>query len=249
MGNVKTLSRNVNLLNMLLLGVAFFFAQYLAVPMLDFNIKYILPAGERPKHEDERPAGINERVPSISDYLTVADNSLFHPERRIPAEKKAVEQQQPLAQPEIVLYGTLITDDVKLAYLEDLKTPRNTPGRGRRQTTMKIGDNLGGFVLKQIDTDKIVLMRGEEKMMVSVRDTERKKTRETHAAVSSSTPVQTAPKSQQQPASPTSRKAIMARQREALKPERPPQSRPAEIMPPRDAFEQTVVDFFDRKKD
>jgi len=251
MRNIKYLFRNIHLLNVLLLGGTFFFAHYIVVPMLDFNIKYVAPTGGKTIHEKaEKPAGIHERIPSISDYMTVADNNLFHPERKIPSEKKAVaeEKQQPLPQPEIVLYGTLITDDVRLAYLEDLKAPRNTPGRGKRQTIMKIGDSLGGFVLKQIDTDKIVLMRGEEKMMVSVHDTQRKKTRETRAAVSPSTPLQSQPKSQQQPVSPTSRKAVMARQREALKPEPPPQSQPPVIIPPKDAFEQTVVDFFEKKR-
>jgi len=254
MRNINYLFRNIHLLNVLLLGGTFFFAHYIVVPMPDFNIKYMVATGEKTIHEKaEKPVGIHERIPTISDYLIVADNNLFHPERKIPLEKKAVEQQQPvpLPQPDIVLYGTLITDDVRLAYLEDLKAPRNTPGRGKRQTTMKIGDNLGGFVLKQIDTDKIVLMRGEEKMMVSVHDTQRKKTREsqaTQAAVSPSTPLQPQPKSQQQPVSPTSRKAVMARQREALKPEPPPQSQPAVIITPKDTFEQTIVDFFEKKR-
>lgn len=251
MRNIKYLFHNIQLLNVLLLAGTLFFAHYMVVPMLDFNIKYIVPNVGKNIHEKaEKPAGIHERIPSISDYMTVADNNLFHPERKIPSEKKVVEQQQPvpLPQPDIVLYGTLITDDVRLAYLEDLKAPRNTPGRGKRQTTMKIGDNLGGFVLKQIDADKIVLMRGEEKMMVSVHDSQRKKTSETRAAVSPPTPLQTPPKSQQQPASTSSRQAVIERQRKAFKPEPAPRSQPAVTIPPKDAFEQTVVDFFEKKR-
>jgi len=156
-------------------------AYYALFPLMGADIKYALPSpGKTPLIEKAGPLeGLNPAPPS--SYTIIADNNLFHPERKIPPEKKTGEDQQPLPKPDVVLYGTLISDTLRLAYLEDLKAPRNTPGRGRRQTVMKIGDALSGFVLKEIDTDKIVMAKGEEKMTVYVHDPGRLKTRETPA--------------------------------------------------------------------
>jgi hypothetical protein len=101
----------------------------------------------------------------------VGENNLFHPERIIPAEKK---EEKQLPKPEVVLYGTTISDDLKIAYLEDLKAPKSTPGRGRRQLSLRKGDSLGGFILKEISTDKIVMVRGEEVLTVSIYDSHKK---------------------------------------------------------------------------
>jgi hypothetical protein len=104
----------------------------------------------------------------------IADDNLFHPERLIPAGKF---DDQPLEQPEFVLYGTLITDGVRVAYLEDLKSPRSTEGRGRRQEVVKIGDTLSGFTLKEIHQDKVIMERGQDTMVVDLLDSSSKKAR------------------------------------------------------------------------
>jgi len=77
----------------------------------------------------------------------------------------------------------MISNDLSLAYLEDLKAPRNTPGRGKRQVALKKGDSLSGFVLKEIETDKITMVRGEEKLIVAMNDPQKAKAREVAAAV------------------------------------------------------------------
>jgi hypothetical protein len=82
-----------------------------------------------------------------------------------------------LPKPEFVLYGTLITDDLRLAYMEDLKAPRNSPGRGKRQTALKKGDTLSGFTLKEIEADRIIMARGEESLTVKVLGDTAKKER------------------------------------------------------------------------
>jgi type II secretory pathway component PulC len=102
-----------------------------------------------------------EQPPSPLLFSSVGEQNLFHPERIIPVEKPA-----PPPKPELVLYGTLITDEASLAYVEDKKNPRQTPGRGKRVSIMKKGESIGGFVLKEIGPDRIVLMRGDESMTV-----------------------------------------------------------------------------------
>jgi hypothetical protein len=169
---------NFNLLNVLLISATVFFALHILFPTLDFEVKYKLPAAKLIKADTgEKPA--QSHPPSITEYMVIAEENLFHPERKIPPEKK---EEQPLPKPEFVLYGTLITDDMSLAYLEDLKAPRNSPGRGKRQVAMKKGDSMSGFTLKEIETDKIVMLRGEEKLVVPINNPAHPKTREAGGA-------------------------------------------------------------------
>jgi hypothetical protein len=182
---IKRLIKNINMLNVALFTGALFFAFYFFFPALDITAGFTLPAVNKFAAEKEE-TGTEIRIPSVTEYVKISEENLFHPERKIPVEKKADQQQQPLPKPEFVLYGTLITDDLRLAYMEDLKAPRNSPGRGKRQTALKKGDALSGFTLKEIEADHIVMLRGEDKIVVPVnnpsRSKERKETGVTTAA-------------------------------------------------------------------
>jgi hypothetical protein len=235
MRNIKYLFRNIYLLNVLLLGGAIFFAHYILMPMPRFNLQYRLSSIKKALQDKPEQSSGNQHIASISDYIPVADNNLFHPERKIPSEKTVAAQQPSLPQPELVLYGTLITEDKSLAYLEDLKSPRNTLGRGKRQTVMRVGDSLGGFVLKQIDTNKITMARGEEIMQVYIHDMQRKRMREQAITVSPPAPRQPPTKPQQQPpANPSRTTTPLA-----------PYYNPRQGMP-KEAFEQPIFDLFDK---
>jgi hypothetical protein len=197
MTKIRYLFKNITLLNALLMGAIFIMANYTVLPLMNINIKYALPSQKKTFVEKE-PAPSEHDVPSPSDYVIISEENLFHPERRIPPEKKADEAALP--KPEFVLYGTLVSDTTSLAYLEDLKAPRNSPGRGKRQTTLKKGDTMSGFTLKEIDVDKVVMARGEEKMVVPVNDPQRPKTREAAATVAHTAPGKPAPLPQRSPA-------------------------------------------------
>ena len=106
-------------------------------------------------------------VPSAADYAMISEANLFHPERRVPPEKA---EEKVIPKPEIVLYGTLITGDTSVAFIEDKKAPRTTPGRGKRQTAIRKGDNVGGYVLRQIEADRIILVKGDDQIVVKLED-------------------------------------------------------------------------------
>jgi hypothetical protein len=95
----------------------------------------------------------------------VAEENVFHPERRIPPEKR---EEAQLPKPDLVLYGTILNGDVSVAYVEDKKSPYTTPGRGKRPRVLKKGDAIGGFVLKEIDPTRITLVRNDETMVVTL---------------------------------------------------------------------------------
>jgi hypothetical protein len=179
MHKVKNIFRNINLLNIILITSIIILANYTVLPMFNMNIRYTLPAGKKTIGDtDEKPA--DSHIPSLTDYTMIAEENLFHPERKIPAEKKA---EQPLPKPDFVLYGTLITDDIRLAYLEDLKAPYSTLGRGKRQRTMHVGDSLSSYTLTEINHDRIVMVRGDDRIEVKLLDSQLKKTRLTGTTI------------------------------------------------------------------
>jgi type II secretory pathway component PulC len=203
----KTIIRNINVLNILLISVIIMSISYSLFPLLDIKVKYTLPTAKKTV-EDTKEKAVQTQTPSIAEYTMIAEENLFHPERKIPVEKK---EEKPLPKPDFVLYGTLITDDISLAYLEDLKAPYSTPGRGKRQTALRKGDTMSGFTLKEIGPENIVMVRGEENMIVNLNDSSHPKGREVSAvpgAPGQPTPPQppsrsipqSAPSSVQQPA-------------------------------------------------
>jgi hypothetical protein len=166
MVQLRPVLRNINLLNILLLAIVVVFALRVFLPALYQNIRYLLPPAKK-SIDVEQDALLQQKLPSLSDYTIISEENPFHPERKIPIEKIV---EQPLPKPEFVLYGTLIADDLKMAYVEDLKAPRSTSGRGKRQVALKQGDSLSGFALKEIEAGKIVMVRGDDKIIVPIID-------------------------------------------------------------------------------
>lgn len=207
MTRLKYISSNITLCNLLLAAVILFMANATVLPLLSMQVQYTLPLKKIPATQDEgKPEEFS--APSLSDYVIVSEENLFHPERKIPAEKT---EETQLPKPDIVLYGTVVSDNIRIAYLEDLKAPRTTPGRGRRQIALRRGDSLSGFKLTEIQTDYIVMVKGEEKITVHVLDPQKPKTREHIAAT---TPPSSSPAGQpiQPVRAPVPRKPAVTRQ-------------------------------------
>lgn len=162
----RRLIDNLNILNILLAAAAVALFILLDYPLLNTEARLI-----RPKAKPAAVAGAEKAAPASSisymDYAVVAEKNLFHPDRKVPVEKK---DDKLLARPEIVLYGTMIAGDKKLAYIEDKKSPYSTPGRGKRQITLNEGSMISGFKLIEVHEDHIVLTRGDEKMLVRLND-------------------------------------------------------------------------------
>lgn len=170
-GLIRYLYRSINLLNIALLIACILLAIQVISPYYYARPDYKIPQAKPVPLEEE---AIPETVsPSPVEYTMVAEQNLFHPERRIPPEKKSAQE---LPKPELVLYGTFIGDGLNVAYVEDKKKPTSTPGRGNRQTVLKKGDAVSGFVLKEIEPDKIVLVRGDESLVVHLSQGEKPRT-------------------------------------------------------------------------
>jgi hypothetical protein len=176
---MKSLMGHINVLNLLLALGVFFFVHNMLLPLLNARVAYtpatVKKADSAAPPVSEKNAEEAAAVPPQADYGVIAQHNLFHPERKIPIEKKEEIVQ---TKPEFTLYGTLVTGDISLAYMDDKKEARNTPGRGKRQTALRMGDTLTGFVLKEIRPDSVLMIRGEEQMEVKIVTQGRKKERD-----------------------------------------------------------------------
>jgi hypothetical protein len=187
---VRYIYRNINPLNIVLVIGAVLIALGAFSPYFYPQVRYNLPTAKLPPVEEEKPSETAVAAPSMSDYMVIAEQNLFHPDRKIPLEKKEAQQ---LPKPELILYGTLITEEMSVAYVEDKKNPKTSPGRGKRQTVMKKGDVVSGFVLKEIETERIMLVRGDETMVLHLSQGDKLRTSEVPgAAAVSAKPVPTA---------------------------------------------------------
>ena len=168
------LTRNLTVLNIVLMIVVITCAGYIVPPLFNMNVRYTAQPAKKSEtaKEETHP---QSQAPSPQDYVIIGEQNLFHPDRKIPVDKPPV---QPLPTPEFVLYGTLITSDTVVAYMEDKKAPQTTAGRGKRQISLKKGDTLSGFTLKEIEATKVVMVRGEETMTVQLNESMKPKTRE-----------------------------------------------------------------------
>jgi hypothetical protein len=161
---VKTLIRNINVLNVALMAAVMLCAVYILSPLLYPRVTLTLPSPKKPLESKEEKSA--ESLPaSPMEYTIIAEKNILHPERKIPVDKP---EAPPLPKPDFVLYGTLVAGDISLAYLEDQKASPAAQGKGRRPRPLKKGETMTGFTLKEIDTDRVVMVRGEETIEVRV---------------------------------------------------------------------------------
>lgn len=185
MSRTKYLLSNFNLINIMLAGALIFLVNYIVLPFLHKGMQYSLPVIV--KHE-KPDSGIDQKAeqiktPSPLDYAIIAEQNLFHPERKIPVEAN---EAQSLPKPEFVLYGTLLSGDMNIAYMEDKKSPYTTAGRGNRQRALKPGQSISGYTLTEVFTDKVVMAKGDDRLEVTVTESSRLK--RTTARMTGATP-------------------------------------------------------------
>ncbi|MGD1074853.1 MAG: hypothetical protein ABR903_02050 [Thermodesulfovibrionales bacterium] len=174
MRSFKYLLRNITLLNIVLLAAIAVGVTYVFSPVIHLNPKFTSPQTKKAEAGKDEPAAAIP-APSPLDYAIIAEQNLFHPDRKIPVDKPA---EAPLPKPDFVLYGVLITDDTTVAYMEDKKAPQSTTGRGKRQIALRKGESLSGFTVTAIEPTKVVMVRGEETETVNLNDQHAPKTRE-----------------------------------------------------------------------
>jgi hypothetical protein len=163
------LARHINILNILLLAGVIGCAFYLLPPLLGTKVTLTMPSAKKSVEEKEEKA-VEAKSLSPLEYSIIAEQNLFHAERKIPEKVETAA----LPKPEFVLYGTMITDGLSIAYMEDLKAPASTPGRGKRQRALRAGSLLSGYTLSEVYHDRVIMARGEDRMTIKVAGRDKK---------------------------------------------------------------------------
>lgn len=174
MDKSRYILRQINLINLLLAGVLVFFI-YMLFSLANAAFEFSLPPAKPPVPLAEEGVKATENaLPSPDDYAIITEQNLFHPDRKIVTSAK---ESSPLVRPDFVLYGTMITEDANIAFIDDLKEPRNTPGRGKRQWALSLGDKLSGYTLSEVYTEGAVMVNGDDRIELAVIDQSKAKVR------------------------------------------------------------------------
>ncbi len=165
------LLKNCSFLNLILLVAVVVLVCRIVPPLLHVQSRIAPAKGTRPVAEAYKNSA-TDLNPVPVDFRIITEQNLFHPSRKAVEETR---NEQPLPTPDIVLYGTLIMNDLTAAYVQDRKSASSTPGRENRQRLLKKGDIISGFVLKEIGEDRIALVRGDERMVVLLNEKKNRK--------------------------------------------------------------------------
>jgi hypothetical protein len=161
----------MNVLNGLLAAAVAAVAYFAVIPVLNPVVRISLPpVNQTAAFPGEKTAPPQNLSPV--DYALISNQNLFHPERKIPPEKLP---EKIIPKPDLFLYGTLISNDASFAFIEDRKAPHSTAGRGKRHVTLKKGDSVGGYILSEIEANRIVLVKGEDTVVVMLDDKEKRR--------------------------------------------------------------------------
>jgi type II secretory pathway component PulC len=85
-------------------------------------------------------------------YDVIATRNLFHPSRSEPTSSEAKAPLLPAA-PTLALYGVAISDDTRVAFVQDLVT--------KQILGYKTGDKLAGGQVERIEPDRVVIRRAD----------------------------------------------------------------------------------------
>jgi hypothetical protein len=161
MSSRRYLMQSINVLNLLMTATAIGFFVYFLNPLLRTPISVKVPVPN--EMSLGMPARAEEMKLSITDYALIGEKNLFHPDRIVPEEKK-IPNPMTLPRPELIFHGTMMTSELKIAYVEDKKAAPKTTGRSSPYMVVKEGESISGYILKQITENMIVLANGEEQM-------------------------------------------------------------------------------------
>jgi hypothetical protein len=148
----QTLARPLLVLNLLLAGLSVFssirivHALFAPDPQSPSHIARPLAVAAPPDHG----AGRNSR--STGGYDVIATRTLFHPNRSEARSPEATAAILPPA-PTLALYGVAISDDTRVAFVQDLVT--------QQLVGYKTGDKLAGGQVERIEPDRVVITRAD----------------------------------------------------------------------------------------
>ncbi|HBL23398.1 MAG TPA: hypothetical protein DDZ40_04700, partial [Deltaproteobacteria bacterium] len=162
---LRSVSRSVTLLNILLLAALVLACIGIIFPAMHTNYRLKLPRIVSKEGVPQEKPVQETAAPLPTDYAVISETNLFHPQRVIPIDTK-----KELPKPELFLCGIIRYGSELVAFVEDKKNPTTSPGRGKRQTVLRKGTVYAGYSVTGINEDSIVLTRGEQSVSVYLMD-------------------------------------------------------------------------------
>ena len=105
----------------------------------------------------ERHQDVGRTSHASGYYELIVTRSLFSPNRTDLAPSETTGRAE-LTRPTLALYGVAISDDTRVAFVQDLAT--------KQLATYKTGDRLAGGRLERIEPDRVVIMRPDGRLEV-----------------------------------------------------------------------------------
>lgn len=219
--------RKYLVLNILIFSVACYLGYELYVSATTSYLASAVKAGKQSVGGNARTAEAKsvkdaEHINTVNrNYQLIVQNDLFRQTRKEP-EKDVQQGVQQVPPPRLI--GTIITPKGSVAYFE--------AADARSQKAYRVKDIVSGFTLMEIDSSKVVLQRGEQKVVVDLTDVKKSDKRQDRRAgpVANSAPAvpMTTPLPGSQPAAP------IVRQQPVQPPPPPsPLAPPPAYVPPR----------------
>lgn len=200
MHSKRYLLQSLNVLNLVMTAAAIGFFIHFLNPLLSTPISVKVSAPN--EISQGMPVRMDETMkPSTANYPLIGEQNLFHPDRIIPEVKKTPAPVT-LPRPELVLHGTMMTGELKIAYLEDKKAAPKTPGRSSPYMVVKEGDHVSGYILKKITETMIVLANGGEQITLYLDEIKDRKSEITGPTRATSSAAPAPPQAASRPATP-----------------------------------------------
>jgi hypothetical protein len=126
------------------------------------------------KTESPSTIGSSKNPISIESYIFIAEKNIFSPERKefpilATPSTMADPLKKPMARPQFILYGVMISDHYQSATIGNPGRPPLQKGE-REMMTLKIGEQVGEYKLVKILSDRIVLAAPEDTIEVLLYD-------------------------------------------------------------------------------
>lgn len=169
MRRINAMLKHMHLLNMILVVILILLVAKIA--HLSFFSQPHYPELPKKTLVSKSPDSIQKRaadrqISLQTDYDVITENNLFHPSRTVSETDAQTLETDSKAIPEFILYGTLITSEFSLAYLEDLRVPMVSSGGRKKQVTLKKGETLSGYTLKDIAEDQVIMADDDDEITV-----------------------------------------------------------------------------------
>lgn len=147
--------RNFILINIVLACLLIFFS-FRLYSIWSSPLEEIRPSQKKTQTEKGKAEEVRK---DIASYQVIVQKDLFRPSR---TEFKPVAKSTLPPTPPPRIFGILIMDDNKIAILED--------STSKKKKNYHVGESIGDLVVSEIEKDKVIFQRGEEKVVVNLRE-------------------------------------------------------------------------------